>query len=118
VDGKARLMGAGDMVASIRLPLYEPNERFYFSGILRSFHITSLNAMTETNAKVKVFSGKASYTGFSASADKYASRGQMRLLYDNLKIEILKYDEKNEKVRQRTHSRSCAREEKPEGNTS
>lgn len=90
VNAEARLMGSGEIKASIILPLNEPNQRFYFSGSLTGMDLTTLNAMTEHNARAIIKSGRIDKAEFSAIADNDHSIGRMRLLYQDLSLEVLK----------------------------
>lgn len=64
--------------------------RFRLNGRLKAKDITFLNSITIPLAAVKIRSGNIDTISMSVAGHEYVALGKMKMLYDNLKIEVLK----------------------------
>lgn len=64
--------------------------RFLLNGRLKAKDITFLNSITIPLAAVKIRSGNIDTITMSVAGHEYVALGKMKMLYDNLKIDVLK----------------------------
>ncbi|MBK8952553.1 MAG: hypothetical protein IPM85_10015 [Chitinophagaceae bacterium] len=63
---------------------------FLLTGRLKAKDITFLNSITIPLASVKIRSGNIDTISMSVAGHEYVALGKMKMLYDDLKIEVLK----------------------------
>ena len=89
VDATCMLMNKGRLQAQYLFPLNTDKMEFKCSGTLTNMPMSALNPMLETNAKVSIKGGNIDSMVFSFNANEFASKGTMKFVYQNLKMEIL-----------------------------
>ncbi|MFA5848834.1 MAG: hypothetical protein WC833_03045 [Bacteroidales bacterium] len=89
VDATCMLMDKGRLQAQYLFPLNTDKTEFECSGTLTDMPMTAMNPMLEPNAKVSMKEGIIDSMVFSFFANEYASKGKMKFVYHNLKMEIL-----------------------------
>ncbi len=89
LQAEALVMNAGRLSISIKAPLFDRNNTFKVKGSLAGMEVAKLNPMLTNNAFVEAKSGVIESMNFSFTADNTAAAGSLKILYNNLKIEVL-----------------------------
>jgi hypothetical protein len=97
VNADAKLMGKGILNANFTIPIHSKRNRFTFSGSLGKIKMKEFNSILENTAFVRINRGIINRVDFSARANNNRIKGEMKLLYKDLKISLLKKIEKQEK---------------------
>jgi hypothetical protein len=97
VKAEAKLMDKGILNANLTIPIRSKKNRFTFSGSLGKMRMKEFNSILENTAYVRINRGIINRVDFSARANNKRIKGEMKLLYKDLKISILKKVEKREK---------------------
>lgn len=95
---KTAFMNYGNLDAQLAFNLTDPKAQFSYKGHMTGMDLRKVNPITMPLALVKITSGKLNSLDFDMRADKKTARGKLQLLYNNLKISILKKDE-NDKLK-------------------
>ncbi len=88
IQGTAKLMGKSLFKPVLTIPIRDRHDRFYFSGSLQSIEVSELNPLFNNDA-IHIESGTLNKLIFSASANRYRSRGWLKAHYNGLKISLL-----------------------------
>jgi len=96
INAACMFMNKGKLNAHYSFPLNTDEMVFDCSGKLTDMPMQAFNPMLETNANVSMKNGMIDSMIFSFHANEVASTGQMKLVYHNLKIELL--NKKNKKA--------------------
>ena len=78
---------------SMSLKLGDERGRFSAKGKLGAFDATKLNIITEPLGMARVDRGKVNGIRFNMNGDNYQATGELRMLYDGIKISSLKLQE-------------------------
>lgn len=97
LKASGRLMGKAVLDAEISMPVFDKNNRFTFSGSLGRMDLRAFNTMLETTAHLRMNRGTLTRLTFSAGADNRAASGEMKCLYKDLKISLLKKSNSHKK---------------------
>ncbi len=120
IDATCRLMDKGNLSAHYSFPLNTDKTEFDCSGTLADMPAIALNPILEPNANVSIKDGIINSMVFSFHANEFASKGKMKFVYHNLKIEILNKKTKKsgffEKVKTFIAERIIIKENNPIGN--
>ncbi|AEW02071.1 hypothetical protein A4D02_08635 [Niastella koreensis] len=81
------------LTATLQLYLNSKNGKFAVNGNMGSLDATVLNSLSKPMALVEVNSGTVTSLDFNLMGNDNRIKGLVRLLYDDLKIRILKKDE-------------------------
>lgn len=92
VDASASFMGVSKLQTTWKLSLNSPNGDFSASGVAGAFNATALNPMIGPLGMASIKNGKVNKLTFNMTGTDYASKGSVTLLYQDLKIELLKKD--------------------------
>lgn len=92
VDASASFMGVSEAQTSWKLPLNSNNGAFEISGSADGFNAVSLNPITEPLGMLSIQKGQVNKLSFHINGTDVAATGDATLLYDDLKIELLKKD--------------------------
>jgi len=90
VNASCKLMNKGQLHVRYRFPYNTDNMVFDCSGQLYGMPFTELNKVLEPIAKVSAVQGEIDSMVFSFHAGEIASDGWMRLIYHDLRVQILK----------------------------
>lgn len=85
----ASLFNQGRLNKNYIFPLKEGNDLFHCSGSLSSMPLTSFNPMIKFSSFVKIKSGQLDSINFSFTANKTSSRGSMKFMYHDLRVDLL-----------------------------
>lgn len=95
VQMKAKIFNQGDLLLNIDVPEDLTSPDFSFSGRVGSMDMRAFNSITELNVYVKIEKGHLDSLLFWANANDIYANGQLTMVYDSLKINVLKkVDEK------------------------
>lgn len=94
VSATGTLMNNGTLRAQYLFPLNTDELVFDCSGSLTSMDMTSINPILEPNARVSIKKGTIDSMIFSFHATDRAAKGTMKLIYHNLKIELINKEKK------------------------
>ena len=92
LNARAMFMGVSDLQTTWKLPLDSKNGAFNVSGIGGSFNAEALNAITEPLGMVSIRKGRINKITFDLTGTDLMAKGSSTLLYDDLKINLLKKD--------------------------
>jgi hypothetical protein len=98
LDASALFLGAGKMHTQWILPLSSGNKNFSASGSMDALAATTLNQLIEPLAMASVKKGEIKKLDFNMNGNDYGAKGSALLLYNDLKIELLKKDEDNNQL--------------------
>lgn len=92
LNARALFMGVGDVKTTWKLPLNSTNGMFEVSGIGAGFDAKALNSITEPLGMVSIRKGRINKVIFDINGNDLMAKGNSTLLYENLKIDLLKSD--------------------------
>ncbi len=92
LDATASFMGISQMHTVWKLPLNSSNGDFDVSGTAGRFNALSLNPLIEPLGMVSIKKGQVNNLTFNMTGTNLLAKGTATLLYEDLKIEILKLD--------------------------
>lgn len=95
VQISANVFNQGDLLLNIDVPDDLTSGDFSFNGRIGQMDMKAFNSMTELNALVNIENGTLDSLVFWANANENYASGQLIMVYDNLKFNVLKKD--NEK---------------------
>jgi len=95
-------MNRGKLNLTFNFNLTDSKNSFDYKGILNPMDLQSINPATMPLAMVKISSGKLKELKFDIKADKNNARGRVTLLYNDLKVALLKSDSVSENLKHRT----------------
>ncbi|RYY37036.1 MAG: hypothetical protein EOP46_04165 [Sphingobacteriaceae bacterium] len=94
-------MDRGRLDVTFRLNLTADNAAFSYKGSLGPMQLSALNKAIMPISMVKVTSGNLTRFDFDVDANRYAAKGKMTFLYKDLKINILKRDEDDGRLKKK-----------------
>ena len=92
LDANAIFMGVSQLHSVWKLQLNSANGAFEASGEAGAFNAPDLNPMIEPLGMASIKSGKVNKVTFNVTGTDYAAKGTSVLLYEDLKVELLKKD--------------------------
>jgi hypothetical protein len=92
LDATASFMGISALHSVWKLPLNNKNGAFDVSGTAGGFYAPSLNPMIEPLGMASIKDGRVNQLSFNITGTNTAARGTSTLLYEGLKVELLKRD--------------------------
>jgi|SRR5450432_31896 hypothetical protein len=101
VDFNARFLDAALTHIRLNLILNDPKGRFMYSGSLEGFEANRLNELTEPLGLAKIEKGNLNKLDFNFAGHSYGSDGKITLLYDDLKLSLLKKDSTEDKLKKK-----------------
>jgi hypothetical protein len=102
IDVKTRFMGAGNLLAYFDFDLASNNGDFACGGKMQNFEMKEVNEMIRSLAKANVKSGTLTLLDFTIKGNDHGAYIRMQMHYHDLKIEVLKLDEKSGKFKKRS----------------
>ena len=97
LDATASFMGISKMHTVWKLPLNSNNGAFDVSGTAGGFNAVSLNPLIEPLGMASIKKGQVNKLSFNMTGTDLVANGSATLLYEDLKIEVLKLDSGNVK---------------------
>ena len=88
----ASFLGMAAMHADINMFLGNSQGKFLFSGSMKGFDAVKLNELIEPMGLARIEKGKVNSVQFNFSGHNYGSDGKLTLLYEDLKLTLLKKD--------------------------
>jgi hypothetical protein len=102
VNFSARFLDLAKMHARLNLILNNPRGRFLFSGGLdEGFDAARLNKLIEPMGLARIEKGYVNGLDFNFAGHNYGSDGKVTLLYDDLKLTLLKKDSTENKLQKK-----------------
>ncbi|MBC7903671.1 MAG: hypothetical protein H7Y27_09615, partial [Gemmatimonadaceae bacterium] len=101
INFNAHFLNFAPMHATINMKLGDPRGRFTASGGMSKFDATRLNVLLKPAALAQVDKGTVNKLTFSLNADDNNSNGQLVMLYEDLKLTILKKDSAENKLQKK-----------------
>jgi len=101
VNFNARFLDLSPAHIRLNLILGDPGGKFSFSGSTGKFEATGLNKLIEPLGLAKIEKGYVDNLEFNFVADSYRSNGKVTLLYDDLKLTLLKKDSVEDKLKKK-----------------
>jgi len=95
-------MGKGKLDVAFYFNLTDKNQAYSYKGHMGPMDLTRVNPAVMPMAMIKVNSGKVKSFDFDIHADIHSSKGRVTLLYNNLKLTLLKPDTAQNKLRRMT----------------
>lgn len=97
LDATASFMGVSQLHSVWKLALNNSNGNFEISGTAGGFNAPQLNPMIEPLGMTSIKKGRVNKLTFNITGDNYNAKGSETLLYEGLKIEVLKSDSSDNK---------------------
>jgi len=94
VDFQARLLNKVPVEARLIMPLKDPKGRFTIEGNIGSLDTRTLNPLTEPMGLARMEKGKIDHLHFIIDGTDSTGDGRITLLYEDLKISLLKKNKK------------------------
>jgi hypothetical protein len=101
VNATASFMGVSDMQTTWQLPLNSGNGAFRVTGNAGKFNGEVLNPMSEPLGMVTIRKGIFNKITFDLTGNDLMAKGSSLFLYDDLKIDLLKKDDKDSTVNEK-----------------
>jgi hypothetical protein len=92
IDLDSYFMNRGKLHVDFTLDLVDHDAAFSYKGFLGPMDLQSLNPATMPLAMVKITDGTLKQFSFDIKSNSHTAGGQLELLYNNLKIKVLKPD--------------------------
>ena len=83
------LMGNGGFEVSVLFDMNSPFDQFVFIGEVNDMELSTMNRILRPSAGLNITSGTAKNIWFNVKANNQLARGQMKLRYNDLKVQIL-----------------------------
>ncbi|MCE3226389.1 MAG: hypothetical protein K0S32_940 [Bacteroidetes bacterium] len=99
IKADALFMNKGKLHAFYNFPLTTSKEVFFCSGTLSAMPLSAVNQMLEKTANASIRKGQLDLVSFSFRANESHSKGKMKFMYHDLKMDLLDKDNKGEKKR-------------------
>ncbi len=87
---RGRLADTANFKVNVWFEMNDPEDQFTFSGEINDFYLVALNKMLKPVANINIKDGYAEQIDFHFVANNELARGEMKLRYNDLKIQILK----------------------------
>ncbi|MCC8408425.1 hypothetical protein LJ707_05750 [Mucilaginibacter sp. UR6-1] len=101
IDITSYFMGKGRLDVKFGLNLTDKDAAFSYRGSLGPMELSGINRGVAPISMVKVTSGNLKRLDFNIDANRYRAKGKVTMLYDDLKIGILKLDEDDGKLKKK-----------------
>jgi hypothetical protein len=88
----SRFLGRTSFYTQWTFYLFHPKGRFDVAGTMSDLDATLLNPLTEPMGPARIKKGQLNSIGFRLQGDDYNMTGQVRVLYEDLKIALLEKD--------------------------
>lgn len=89
LKANALLMGKGKVNLSLKARIFDNQNTFAMNGTLSGMEASELNSILEKSASITITSGKINTMNFGFSANNTKATGNMNLLYEELKFDIM-----------------------------
>jgi len=89
MNANAFLNGKGKLSILLKARIFDNQNTFAVNGTLSGMEASDLNPIFEKSAAIKITSGKINNMHFSFSANNTKATGNMKLIYQGLKLEII-----------------------------
>lgn len=89
LHANALLMGKGILSISLKARIFDKQNTFAINGTLSGMEASELNPILEKSASISITSGKINTMNFGFSANNTKATGNMKLLYEELKFDIM-----------------------------
>ena len=95
---KSDFLDMAPLQAKIVMQLQDPQGRFSIGGTVSGFDATQLNVLLKPMALATVQKGKINKLDFNFNCTDYGSNGTLVLLYEDLKMNLLRKDSAEKKI--------------------
>lgn len=83
-------LGRADLNVHIKFNVLDKNAPFSYDGSIKNLELNALNPISKPLAKISFASGKITNLSFSVNANTQGGGGTVKVLYDDLKINLMK----------------------------
>lgn len=90
IRSTGKLMGLANLQTTINFSLQDTSEQFTVNGQLGSLAMDQLNRLTEPLANLSIQNGRIDSMIFNITGNKHSSAVDLKLLYNDLEIELIK----------------------------
>jgi hypothetical protein len=97
----ARFLDMAPVHVRLNMILNNAKGRFTFSGLMNGFEANKLNVLMEPMGLARIEKGVVNRVDFNFTGDNYGSDGKVTLLYDDLKLTLLKKDSAENKLKKK-----------------
>jgi hypothetical protein len=101
VEFNTRFLDVAPAHVHLNLILNDPKGRFGYSGSMESFAANHLNKLMKPMGLAEIEKGNVNQLSFNFKGNDYSSDGKVVLLYDNLKLSLLKNDRADNKLKKK-----------------
>lgn len=99
VQANGYLLNQGRFTETYKFPLKATKEFFYCSGSIKAMDMKSFNPIIEQAKHLSIQRGRLDHVSFSFVAHENSSKGTMRFMYHDLKVELLNKEDKKNKLK-------------------
>lgn len=89
LKANALLMGKGKLSILLKARIFDSQNTFAMNGSLSGMEASELNPILEKSASITIISGKINSMNFSFTANNTKSTGNLKLLYEDLKFDMM-----------------------------
>jgi hypothetical protein len=100
-DFTSYFMNYGKLKVAFTFNLTDENKSFSYKGSLGQIDLKQINSAVVPLAMIKINSGMVKQLDFDIKADRYKANGKVNVLYNDLKVTILKADTVMNKLKHR-----------------
>ncbi len=97
IDLKGKIMGKSQLHANLDFYLNRNDDYFVAKGNLEAISAVEFNPMVESLMLAKIESGDVRSVAFNFTATDDVSHGELKLIYENMKVEVLKQKDPEKK---------------------
>jgi hypothetical protein len=97
----SEFMRRGKLDVAFKFNLHDEKNSYSYKGHMGPMELQPLNKAAMPLALIKINSGSVKSFDFDIQADRYSSKGPVKLLYNNLKITLLKADTVNDNLKKK-----------------
>ncbi len=90
LNATAKFMGLANLKTTWKLPVNTNNGAFNVMGEIGTFDASKINHMVKPLGMARIETANVKSVRFGMSGDDYGAKGDYSLLYDNLKVKMLK----------------------------
>jgi hypothetical protein len=98
IDVKTRFLNKAPLRVTWKFYLFHPNGRFDITGNLGKMDATAVNALSVPMGPARIEKGQINSLTFNLSGNTNNMTGQVKMLYDDLKVSLLQKDDESKKL--------------------
>ncbi|MDB5202267.1 MAG: hypothetical protein JWQ27_1676 [Ferruginibacter sp.] len=102
LTASTKFLGVSNLSTNWKVPLNSPDGSFAMTGTATGFNAVEVNPVSEPLGMASFKKGKINKLSFDMTGNDYGTTGTGTVLYDNLKITLLKKDNETDSLKKKT----------------